>query len=108
MIRDVRLEGSPRTTPWKFEAGTKAIVETIGFGAAVEPPRLGTRAHEMLRPLRPRRWGGFPDSLTIYGPTDVKVRGGRFPSTRSARTTSVRCSTKTASACAPATTVQSR
>ncbi len=37
MIRDVRLEGSRwNTLPWKFEAGTPAIAETIGLGAAVD------------------------------------------------------------------------
>ncbi len=83
MIRDVRLEGfTTNDVPWKFEAGTQAIVEAIGFGAAVEYlSELGmdaVRAHEMLLTsyaldaLRER----FPDSLTIYGPTDVKVRGG--------------------------------
>ena len=83
MIRDVRLDGfTTNDVPWKFEAGTQAIVEAIGFGAAVEYlSELGmdaVRAHEMLLTgyaldaLRER----FPDSLTIYGPTDVKVRGG--------------------------------
>jgi cysteine desulfurase/selenocysteine lyase len=83
MIRDVRLEGfTTNDVPWKFEAGTQAIVEAIGFGVAVEYlSALGmdaVRAHEMLLTsyaldaLRER----FPDSLTIYGPTDVNVRGG--------------------------------
>ncbi|HEX7522299.1 MAG TPA: aminotransferase class V-fold PLP-dependent enzyme, partial [Acidimicrobiia bacterium] len=37
MIRDVRLDGfTPNELPWKFEAGTPAIAEAIGFGAAVE------------------------------------------------------------------------
>ena len=37
MIRDVRLDGfTTNELPWKFEAGTPAIVEAIGFGAAVE------------------------------------------------------------------------
>jgi cysteine desulfurase/selenocysteine lyase len=37
MIREVRLEGSRwNTLPWKFEAGTPAIAETIGLGAAVD------------------------------------------------------------------------
>jgi cysteine desulfurase/selenocysteine lyase len=83
MISDVRLDGfTPNDVPWKFEAGTQAIVEAVGFGAAVEYlSELGmdaVRAHEMLLTrytldaLRER----FPDSLTIYGPTDVNVRGG--------------------------------
>jgi cysteine desulfurase / selenocysteine lyase len=83
MIRDVRLDGfSPNDVPWKFEAGTQAIVEAIGFGAAVDYlSALGmpaVRQHEMqltqyaLDALQDR----FPDSLTIYGPRDVTTRGG--------------------------------
>jgi cysteine desulfurase / selenocysteine lyase len=37
MIREVQLEGSRwNTLPWKFEAGTPAIAEVIGLGAAVD------------------------------------------------------------------------
>jgi cysteine desulfurase/selenocysteine lyase len=83
MIRDVRLDGfTTNDVPWKFEAGTPAIVEAVGFGAALDYiSALGmdaVRAHEMLvtryalEALRDR----FDDSLTIYGPTDVDVRGG--------------------------------
>ncbi len=37
MIRRVRLDGfSPNELPYKFEAGTPAIAEAIGLGAAVE------------------------------------------------------------------------
>ena len=37
MIREVKLEGSRwADVPWKFEAGTMAITEAIGLGAAVE------------------------------------------------------------------------
>jgi cysteine desulfurase/selenocysteine lyase len=36
MIREVKLEGSTwNEVPWKFEAGTMAIAEAIGFGSAV-------------------------------------------------------------------------
>jgi cysteine desulfurase / selenocysteine lyase len=83
MIRDVRLDGfTTNDVPWKFEAGTQAIVEAVGFGAAVDYlSALGmdaVRDHEMrltrytLDALRDR----FPDSLKIYGPTDVSIRGG--------------------------------
>jgi cysteine desulfurase / selenocysteine lyase len=83
MIRDVRLDGfTTNDVPWKFEAGTPAIVEAVGFGAAVDYlSALGmdaVRAHEIsltgytLEALRDR----FGDSLTIYGPTDVDRRGG--------------------------------
>lgn len=83
MIRDVRLDGfTTNDVPWKFEAGTPAIAEAIGFGAAVDYlEALGmdaVRAHEMqltryaLDALTER----FPASLRIYGPRDVAVRGG--------------------------------
>lgn len=37
MIRRVRLEGSTwNDLPWKFEAGTPAIAEAVGLGAAVD------------------------------------------------------------------------
>jgi cysteine desulfurase / selenocysteine lyase len=83
MIRDVRLDGfTTNDVPWKFEAGTPAIVEAVGFGAAVDYlSALGmdaVRAHEVsltgytLAALRER----FGESLTIYGPTDVDRRGG--------------------------------
>ena len=59
-----------------------AIVEAVGFGAAIDYiSAIGmdaVRAHERLitryalESLRDR----FGDSLTIYGPTDVDVRGG--------------------------------
>ena len=83
MIRDVRLEGfTTNDLPWKFEAGTPAIVEAVGFGAAIDYIQAigmdAVRAHERLitryalESLRDR----FDASLTIYGPTDVEVRGG--------------------------------
>ncbi len=83
MIRDVRLDGfTTNDLPWKFEAGTPAIVEAVGFGAAIDYiSALGmdaVRAHERLitgyalEALHDR----FDESLTIYGPTDVDMRGG--------------------------------
>ncbi len=83
MIRDVRLDGfTTNEIPWKFEAGTPAIVEAIGFGAAVEYLEcLGmdaVRDHE----IRVTRYAldelsrAFGDSITIYGPRDTSVRGG--------------------------------
>ena len=37
MIREVKLTGSKwNELPWKFEAGTMAIAEAVGFGAAVD------------------------------------------------------------------------
>jgi cysteine desulfurase/selenocysteine lyase len=56
MIREVRLDGSRwNTLPWKFEAGTPAIAEVIGLGAAVDYlAGLGMdwvqqREHELVR-----------------------------------------------------------
>jgi cysteine desulfurase / selenocysteine lyase len=56
MIREVRLESSRwNTLPWKFEAGTPAIAEFIGLGAAVDYlAGLGMdwvqqREHELVR-----------------------------------------------------------
>ena len=83
MIRDVRLDGfTPNELPWKFEAGTPPIAETVGLGAALDYLEgLGmeaVRAHEIeltayaLRTLSER----FGDDLTIYGPADPADRGG--------------------------------
>ncbi len=85
MIQDVRLDGFvPAELPAKFEAGTPAIAEVIGLGAAVEYlESIGmaeVRRHEMdltayaLETLRSR----FGDDLTIHGPTNPEVRGATF------------------------------
>ena len=82
MILDVRKDGfTPNDVPWKFEAGTPAIAEAVGLGAAVDYlETLGmdeVRAHEReltqyaLDALEDR----LGDSITIYGPRDVAVRG---------------------------------
>ena len=83
MIRDVRLDGfTTNDIPWKFEAGTPAIVEAIGFGAAVDYlTTLGMEAirdHEMrlTRYALDALQAEFADRLTIYGPRDVSIRGG--------------------------------
>jgi len=83
MISQVTVDGfTPNEVPWKFEAGTPAIAEAIGFGAAVDYLTcLGmdaVRAHERaltgyaLDALDAR----FGERLTIYGPRDLDVRGG--------------------------------
>lgn len=83
MIRDVRLDGfTPNELPWKFEAGTPPIAETVGLGAAVEYLEgLGmtaVREHEVsltayaLRTLH----GRFGDQLTVHGPDEPAARGG--------------------------------
>ena len=82
MIRDVTLEGfTTNEIPWKFEAGTPAIVEVIGWGAAVDYlEKIGlaaVREHEAeltayaLDALADR----FGKKLTIYGPLDIEHRG---------------------------------
>ncbi len=83
MITNVTVDGfTPNEIPWKFEAGTPAIAEAIGFGAAVDYlDDLGmdaVRAHEKAitayaLDALDRRFG---DNLTIYGPRDIDVRGG--------------------------------
>jgi cysteine desulfurase/selenocysteine lyase len=85
MIADVRLDGfSTAELPAKFEAGTPAIIEAVGLGAAVEfLEGIGMdsiRAHEMeistyaLTSLQQR----FGDDITIHGPTNTEVRGATF------------------------------
>ena len=83
MIRDVRKDGfTTNDLPWKFEAGTPAITEAIGWGAAIEYLNaIGMDAihdHEValtryaLDALRCT----FGDRLTIYGPATTDGRGG--------------------------------
>ncbi|HRE00058.1 MAG TPA: aminotransferase class V-fold PLP-dependent enzyme, partial [Ilumatobacteraceae bacterium] len=82
MIADVRLDGfTTAPVPAKFEAGTPAIIEAIGFGAAVDYlTGLGmanVRRHEMemaayaIDSLTQR----YGDDVTIHGPRNVEVRG---------------------------------
>ena len=80
MINTVgRFESTWAPVPHKFEAGTPPIAEAVGFGAAVE--YLGAvgmdviEAHEReLTAYALEKLSEIPD-LTIYGPTDVAVRG---------------------------------
>jgi cysteine desulfurase / selenocysteine lyase len=83
MIRDVSTEGfTPNDIPWKFEAGTPAIAEAVGMGAAVDYlSAIGmdaVRAHERdlteytLAALKDR----FEDRLQVYGPPSANDRGG--------------------------------
>ena len=82
MIADVRLDGfTTAPLPAKFEAGTPAIIETIGLGAAVDYlSNLGmanVREHEMklgsyaIRTLTER----YGNDISIHGPTDIAARG---------------------------------
>jgi len=81
MIRRVTFEGAEwNELPWKFEAGTPAIAEAVGLGAAVDYlSGLGmdaVRAHEReLIAYALERLAEVP-SVTLYGPTDPDWRGG--------------------------------
>ena len=80
MIREVRLEGSKwNDVPWKFEAGTMAIAEAVGLGAAVDYlESLGMDAvfaHDReLAAYAMRRLREVPD-LVLLGPP-AERRGG--------------------------------
>ncbi len=80
MIREVHLSGSTwNDLPWKFEAGTPAIIEAVGLGAAVDYlSALGmerVHAHEQaLTAYALERLASIAD-LTIYGPP-ANRRGG--------------------------------
>ncbi len=80
MINTVgRHESTWAPVPHKFEAGTPPIAEAVGFGAAVEYlEAVGmdvVEAHEReLTAYALEKLSEVPD-LTIYGPTDVAVRG---------------------------------
>jgi cysteine desulfurase/selenocysteine lyase len=83
MIREVRLDGfTTNEIPWKFEAGTPAIVEAVGFGAAVDYLECigmdAVRDHEMriTRYALDELASAFGHDITIYGPRDTSVRGG--------------------------------
>ena len=83
MIRDVRKDGfTTNDLPWKFEAGTPAITEAIGWGAAIEYLNcVGMTAihdHEvaLTRYALDALDAAFGDQLTVYGPADTDHRGG--------------------------------
>ncbi len=81
MIRTVHLrESTWNDLPWKFEAGTPAIAEAIGFGAAIDYLNgLGmdfVRQHEIeVTAYALEQLASVPD-LRIYGPLDIAKRGG--------------------------------
>ena len=81
MILDVTLEDfTTNEIPFKFEAGTPMIAEAGGLGAAVDYlTGLGmdaVRAHE--RDLTGAMLDALAgvDGVTVFGPTDLDVRGG--------------------------------
>jgi cysteine desulfurase/selenocysteine lyase len=85
MIREVHLRRSEfNEIPWKFEAGTPAVGDSIGLGVAADYLMdLGmdkVRAHERelvtyALEVLPRE---IPD-IELYGPMDPDVRGGVVP-----------------------------
>jgi len=81
MIRRVTFDGAEwNELPWKFEAGTPAIAEGIGLGAAVDyVSGLGMhaiRAHECaIIAYALDRLAEVP-TVTIYGPSNPDTRGG--------------------------------
>ena len=81
MIRTVHLrESTWNDLPWKFEAGTPAIAEAIGLGAAVDYlSALGMeyvhRLEQEITAYALQQLSTVPD-LTIYGPREVEQRGG--------------------------------
>jgi len=81
MIRRVTYEDAEwNELPWKFEAGTPAIAEGVGLGAAVDYlSNLGmeaVRAHEReITAYALERLAEVP-TVEVYGPTDLDIRGG--------------------------------
>ncbi|MGH9189490.1 MAG: SufS family cysteine desulfurase [Acidimicrobiales bacterium] len=83
MIRDVRLDGwTPNEIPWKFEAGTPPIAESVGLGAAVDYlSGLGmasVRDHEvaLTRYALDTLGERLGDKLCVFGPAEATERGG--------------------------------
>jgi cysteine desulfurase / selenocysteine lyase len=86
MISRVEREHSRwNELPWKFEAGTNAIAEAIGLGAAIdylaEIGMESVREHE--RELTAYALERLPDveGITLYGPDNLDHRGGVVPFT---------------------------
>jgi len=81
MITRVSLEGTEwNEVPWKFEAGTPAIAEAAGLGAAVDYlEALGmpnVRAHERF--LFERAWSALSamTGVRLLGPSDPEQHAG--------------------------------
>ena len=81
MIRSVRLEGTSwNELPWKFEAGTPAIAEVVGMGAAIDYlTEIGLdaiHAHETtITAYALERLSEVP-GLIVHGPREAAKRGG--------------------------------
>src|SRR5882762_4502691 len=80
MIKTVRVEGTTyHDLPWKFEAGTQAICEVIGLGAAVDYiGELGMeniREHETEITEYAYEALSEIEGLTVYGPPPSRRAG---------------------------------
>lgn len=80
MISTVTLEGfAPNELPWKFEAGTPAIAEAIGLGAAVDylnsigMDHIHYREQELTEYALDKMRG--LEGVTVYGP-EAQDKGG--------------------------------
>ena len=86
MISRVEREHSSwNELPWKYEAGTNAIAEAIGLGAAIDYlAEIGMeRVREHERELTAYALERLPEveGITLYGPPNVDRRGGVVPFT---------------------------
>jgi len=81
MIKKVTLDGCDwNDLPWKFEAGTPSIAETIGLGYAVDYlNQLGmenVRQHEIELVAYALDRLNQVEGIRIYGPQEPTARGG--------------------------------
>jgi cysteine desulfurase/selenocysteine lyase len=81
MIKRVSFEDADwNDLPWKFEAGTPAIAEVIGLGAAVDYlNNIGMhliRQHEIALTTYALQRLNQVEGLRIYGPCEPTARGG--------------------------------
>lgn len=81
MIKKVTLESCEwNELPWKFEAGTPSIAETIGLGVAVDYlNNLGmaeVRQHEIELVAYALERLSQVEGIRLYGPQDPSHRGG--------------------------------
>ncbi len=86
MISRVERDSSTwNELPWKYEAGTNAIAEAIGLGAAIDYlDEIGMeRVREHERELTAYALERLPEveGITLYGPPNVDRRGGVVPFT---------------------------
>ncbi len=81
MIRSVHLDRTSwNELPWKFEAGTPAIAEVVGMGAAIDYLQAigldAIHAHEArITAYALERLREVP-GVTVYGPSEPTHRGG--------------------------------